>query len=128
MLARILIIEDHPANRELMGYLLKSFGYTPEVAVDGPSGLAAVMSRPFDLVLCDIHLPGIGGYEIIRHIKTDADRRRVAVVAVTAMAMVGDRDKILAAGFDGYLAKPIEAETFVSDVEAFLPPDCRATR
>jgi CheY-like chemotaxis protein len=118
-MARILVIEDSPINLRLMGYLLGSFGHTVLEAPDGETGLARVAEGP-DLVLCDIHLPGIDGYEVARTLKGDPVRRTIPLVAVTALAMVGDRERVLEAGFDGYLAKPIEPQTFVSQVEAFL--------
>ncbi|MBP3954096.1 response regulator [Gemmata sp. G18] len=125
MLARILIIEDNPANLELMSYLLGAFGYSPRTAIDGGEGLRAASSEAFDLIICDIHLPHTDGYEVARRLKADPVRRTVPLIAVTALAMVGDRDRVLAAGFDGYIAKPIDPETFVRQVEAFLWPNKR---
>lgn len=124
---RILLIEDNPANLDLMSYLLGAFGYGVVTAADGPAGLAAARAGGFDLVLCDVQLPGIDGYEIARRLKADPDPavRAVPLVAVTALAMVGDRDKVLAAGFDHYLTKPIDPEGFVARVAGFLPPGGR---
>jgi two-component system cell cycle response regulator len=122
---RILVIEDNPANLELMTYLLEAFGYETVRATDGEAGLAQLEARSFDLVVCDIQLPKIDGYEVARRLRASAVAAPV-LVAVTAFAMVGDRDRILAAGFHGYVAKPIVPETFVSEVEAFLPPPLRA--
>jgi two-component system cell cycle response regulator len=127
MPAHILLIEDNPANLELMSYLLKAFGYSPLAAKDGPEGLAAAHSESPDLIICDVQLPTLDGYEVARRLKADPKLCTVPVVAVTALAMVGDRERVLAAGFDGYLAKPINPETFVGQVEAYLPPDCHAT-
>jgi two-component system cell cycle response regulator len=117
---RILIIEDNPANLELMSYLLSAYNYTPQIATDGGAGLEAALSNVFDLIICDVHMPVLDGYEVARSLKTDPTRRNVPIVAVTALAMVGDRDKVLAAGFDGYISKPIDPETFVQQVEGFL--------
>src|SRR5205807_9611902 len=75
-----------------------------------------------DLIVCDVQLPDMDGYEVARWLKSDPGLRTVPLVAVTALAMVGDRDRILAAGFDGYLAKPINPETFVRQMEVFLRP------
>lgn len=123
--AHILVIEDNPANLELMRYLLEAFEYRVSVAPDGEQAIeAARLQRP-DLILCDIHLPGIDGYEVVRRLRVDRDLARIPVVAVTALAMVGDRDRILATGFDGYLSKPIDPETFVPQVRAFLAPGLR---
>ena len=120
MPASILIIEDNRANLELMSYLLGAFGYDPHTAGDGRAGLEIARDRPFDLIVCDIHMPVTDGYEVARRLKADPVLRSVPLVAVTALAMLGDRDKVLAAGFDGYVAKPIDPETFVSRIEEFL--------
>ncbi len=120
MPARILIIEDNRANLELMSYLLGAFGYDPHTAKDGRAGLEIACAGPFDLIVCDIHMPVMDGYDVARRLKADPVLRSVPLVAVTALAMVGDRDKVLAAGFDGYIAKPIDPETFVGRVEEFL--------
>ncbi len=126
MPARILLIEDNPANLELMVYLLQAFGYAPASADDGEAGLAAARAAPPDLIVCDVHLPKLDGYGVLAGLKQDAALRYIPVLAVTALAMVGDRDKILAAGFDGYIAKPITPEDFVPVVESFLRPELRA--
>jgi len=120
MSARILIVEDHPANLELMRYLLAAYGHTVLVATDGPSGLAAAARTRPDLVLCDLQLPGYDGFELLRRLRADASIAALPVVAVTALAMVGDREKVRAAGFDGYMPKPIEPTTFVAEVESYL--------
>src|SRR5437660_385875 len=96
--ARILVIEDNPANLELMRYLLAASGYEPQSAPNGERGLEAARRQVPDLIVCDIQMPGIDGYEVIRRVRSDPGLRPVRVVAVTALAMVGDRDKILAAG------------------------------
>ena len=110
-----------------MTYLLRAFGYTPHAAADGEAGLEAARGEPFDLIVCDIQLPVMDGYEVARRLKADPALRTVPLVAVTALAMVGDRDKVLAAGFDGYIAKPIDPETFVRQIEAYLRPEKRKT-
>ena len=127
MPARILIIEDNAANLELMTYLLQAFGHAPLTARRGEEGLALARRERPELIVCDIQLPGIDGYRVAAQIKADSELRATPLVAVTAFAMVGDRDKVLAAGFDGYIAKPIAPETFVAQVEAFLGLDRRAT-
>jgi CheY-like chemotaxis protein len=118
--SRILVIEDNAANLELMVYLLSAFGHTVLSAVDGEQGLARALAERPDLVLCDIHMPKMDGYEVARRLKMDPDCRTIPMVAVTASAMVGDRGRVLKAGFDGYLAKPIDPETFVEQIERFL--------
>lgn len=122
MPACILVIEDNVANLDLMTYLLRAFGHTLVTAQDGEEGLqVACREEALDLILCDVQLPHMDGYEVARWLKSHARLRTIPLVAVTALAMVGDRAKMLAAGFDGYIAKPITPETFVSEVEAFLP-------
>ena len=120
MSARILAIEDNPDNMELMAYLLQAFGHTVLMAYDGEQGVEAARRELPDLIICDIHLPRLDGYGVIREIKADPTLRPIPIVAVTALAMVGDREKILVAGFDGYIAKPIVPEAFVGQVEHFL--------
>jgi two-component system, cell cycle response regulator len=120
-MAHILVIEDNPASLELVTYLLQAFGHTVLAATDGESGLALLQEKRVDLIICDLQLPGLNGYDVARQVKEDPALAAIPILAVTAFAMVGDRDRILAAGFDGYIAKPIEAESFVSDIERFLP-------
>ena len=119
-MARILVIEDNLANMQLMVYLLQAFGHEPVEAADGERGMELARREAFDLILCDIQLPGIDGYGIASTLKEHPGLKHIPLVAVTALAMVGDRDKVLGAGFDGYIPKPIMPETFVSQVETFL--------
>ncbi|TMQ01574.1 MAG: response regulator [Verrucomicrobia bacterium] len=128
MPARVLIIEDNLANLELMTYLLVAFGHVPLTTQNGEEGLAAARRETPDVIVCDIQLPGIDGYSVARQIKAEAALRAIPVVAVTALAMVGDREKALASGFDGYVSKPIDPETFVAHVESFLRPEQRSSR
>ncbi|MYM68174.1 EAL domain-containing protein [Pseudoduganella sp. FT55W] len=120
MSARILIIEDNATNMELMVYLLRAFGYTPLSASDGEAGVAAAKRELPDLIICDVHLPKLDGYGVVTALKADPEVRHIPALAVTALAMVGDREKLLEAGFDGYIGKPIEPDTFVSQIESFL--------
>jgi len=122
---RILVIEDNPQNLELMTYLLRAFGHVALTAEDGVEGIELARREKLDLIICDVHLPGLDGYEVARHLKKDPMLRLIPLVAVTALAMVGDRDKVLAAGFDGYIDKPISPEIFVKQVEAFMESDSR---
>lgn len=126
MSANILIIEDNPPNLELMVYLLTAFGHSTQTAATGEEGLEAAARAVPDMVLCDVQLPGIDGYEVVCQLKQRPGMRQKPVVAVTAFAMVGDRDRVLSAGFDGYIAKPIVPETFIRQVDAFLPPELRS--
>jgi CheY-like chemotaxis protein len=126
MTARILVIEDNEANLALMTYLLQAHGYEPAVARDGAEGLEAAAHERPDLIVCDVQMPHVDGYEVVKRIKRGETGCTAPVVAVTAFAMVGDRDKLLAAGFDGYIAKPIAPESFVKTIEQFLQPGKRA--
>jgi two-component system cell cycle response regulator len=119
MSASVLIIEDNPSNLELMSYLLVAFGHKVSKAMDGVSGLKVAQSDHFDVILCDIQLPGMPGEEIARRLKGAARTEKTPLIAVTALAMLGDRDRLLSAGFDGYISKPIDPETFVPQVERF---------
>ena len=122
MPTRILIIEDNLTNLELMCYLLTAFGYVPLTAADGATGIETVRRESPDMVICDIHLPKMDGYQVAQHLKSDPAHRTIPLVAVTALAMVGDHDKVLKAGFNGYITKPINPEIFISQIEAFLQP------
>ena len=119
MCARILVIDDDPVNLDLMTYLLNAFGHAPIAAESATEALEVLTKEAVDLILCDIQMPSIDGFEFLRRLKPDI-RKAAPVIGVTALAMVGDREKILAAGFDGYMAKPITPETFVADVEKFV--------
>lgn len=123
--ARILIIEDNPANAELMAYLLTAFGHEPLTAHDGESGLALARAQRPDLILCDVYLPGLDGYGVVRALRADPALDRTPVLAATALAMDGDRERLLEAGFNGYISKPIEPDRFVPELEQWLP--ARAT-
>jgi two-component system cell cycle response regulator len=120
MPARILVIEDNATNLDLMTYLLAAFGHTPLTARDGEEGVLAAEREAPDLIICDLQLPRLNGYEVARWLKSHPRLRATPLVAVTALAMVGDREKVLAAGFDGYIAKPIDPQTFVGHIEHFL--------
>lgn len=127
MPARMLIIEDNAANLDLMVYLLQAFGFETMSATTGEEGLACLRRSRADLVLCDVHLPAMDGYEVARTLKSDPSSRHLPVIAVTALAMVGDREKALSAGFDGYISKPINPETFVASLAPYLPPGATPT-
>jgi CheY-like chemotaxis protein len=118
--ARILVIEDNPTNLELMTYLLNAFGHTTFVARDGRQGVEAALRETPEIILCDLALPEMDGYEVVRRLKTEPGLNDVPIIAVTASAMVGDREKVVLTGFDGYISKPITPETFVQEVESYL--------
>lgn len=128
MPARILIIEDDPSSLELVTYLLGRAGYEAIPAINGLDGSRRALGGPADLVLCDLQLPLMNGYEVLKSIRNDPRTQGLCVIALTAFSMQGDRDKVLEAGFNGYMSKPIDPEAFVRDVEAYLAPDARAPR
>jgi CheY-like chemotaxis protein len=116
----VLLVEDNAANLELVRYLLESHGFACEAAVDGASALRAAQARRPDLVLCDLQLPDVDGFEVLRGLRAMPALQGLRVIAVTAYAMVGDRERILGAGFDGYIAKPLDPARFVGQVSGFL--------
>lgn len=125
MTERILVVEDNEDNILLIDYLLKAHGYTPLLARDGNEGVRlAIENRP-DVVLLDIRMPEMDGYEVAAALKAEPGLSGTRVVAVTASAMVGDREQIVAAGFDGYIDKPIDPETFIEQFERWLPERAR---
>lgn len=135
MSARILVIEDNQANLDLMVYLLQQMSsHQVFTARDGVEGLAMAKKQPPDLIICDIRMPNMDGYELVRHTKQDTQLSHIPVLAVTASVMPEERQQILQAGFDGYFTKPIEPATFVQETEQFIPireepghghhPDC----
>lgn len=103
-----------------MVYLLSACGHETQEAHEGAEGLAKARSERPDLILLDIHMPQMDGYEVAFRLRSEAPCARIPIVAVTALAMVGDRERILASGFDGYIAKPIEAEMFLAQINGFL--------
>jgi two-component system, cell cycle response regulator len=120
VIARVLIVEDNPTNCALMEYLLKASGHSVLTATNGSEGLAAARAYRPDIVLMDLQMPVMNGFDAVREMRRHAALARTPIVAVTAFAMVGDRDKILASGFDGYISKPIAPETFADQLMAFL--------
>ena len=119
-MARILVIEDNPENLELMRFLLQAFQHEALVARNGEEGLSVAERERPDLILCDIHMPTLDGYGVLARLRRDALLREIPCVAVTALAMLGDQSKILDAGFDGYISKPIDPEKFVAEVDTYL--------
>jgi two-component system cell cycle response regulator len=119
--ARILIIEDTPANVELMRFLLSAHGHAPLVAADGAAGIALARRERPELVLCDLRLPGLDGYGVAAALRADPALAGLPLVAISALDEEGERERLLAAGFTGYIGKPIEPDSFVAELEAFLP-------
>jgi len=103
-----------------MVYLLTALGHEALEAHDGKEGIERARSEKLDLILLDIHMPRMDGYEAVRHLGQMPECNGIPIVAVTALAMVGDREKILASGFNGYIAKPLDPETFAAQVQGYL--------
>lgn len=119
--ARILIVDDNEANLELLGYLLAAGGHTVMTAENGAQALALIDDGPApDLVISDLRMPVMDGFELLQRIRQDARLEALPVIAVTAFSMAADRTRVMLAGFDGYLSKPIVPETFIGEVEAFV--------
>lgn len=117
---QILVAEDNPANRELLRERLEARGYSVTEACNGQEALEMIaQSRP-DLLLLDISMPVLDGFATVRKIRENPELSALPVLAVTAYAMQGDRDKVLNAGFDGYLSKPINARDLANELERLL--------
>ena len=117
---KILIVEDNEMNLKLIRTVLKAKGFLLAEARDGEEALKmAVAERP-DIILIDIQIPKIDGLEVTRRIRAIDDLKDRQIIAITAHAMEGDRNKILEAGCDGYIAKPINTRTFIDEIEAIL--------
>jgi two-component system cell cycle response regulator DivK len=117
---RILVIEDQEDNRRILRDLLTSADFEVIEAVDGEAGLAAAAAHKPDLILMDVQLPGIDGYEATRRLKGDALLRDVPVIAVTAHALSGAEEEARAAGCDGYISKPISPRQLLAKVREYL--------
>lgn len=120
MAARILVVEDNDDNRALVVKVLSRQGYEVAEAVSGEEALASARDAAPDLVLMDLDLVGLHGLEVTRRLKADERLRHIPVVALTAYAMVGDREKALQAGCDGYLAKPVDVRRLPEQVASYL--------
>ncbi len=119
---KVLIIEDNPTNMSLATFLLESVGHVVLRATDAEIGLAIASSEHPDLILMDIQLPGIDGLEATAQLKRGEDTRSIPVIALTALAMNGDEERIRAAGCDGYIAKPMRYQEFLATVARQLEP------
>ncbi len=115
----ILLIEDNEQNRYLLSFLLQARGHVVSAAVDGPNGIDMAKAAPPDMILLDIQLPCMHGYQVAKAIKSEPSLAAIPVVAVTSYAMPGDREKAMASGCNGYIEKPIDPDTFVDEVEGY---------
>jgi two-component system, cell cycle response regulator DivK len=121
MKGTILVIEDNEKNMYLVTFILEKAGYRVSQARDGQAGIALARQTIPDLILLDIQLPVMDGYAVARELTKNGDLEHVPIVAVTSYAMLGDREHALEAGCVGYIEKPINPETFVTEIEQFLP-------
>ncbi|MGE5324839.1 MAG: response regulator [Actinomycetota bacterium] len=117
---QILIVEDKPTSRELLRTVLEQQGYEVVEAEDGEQALVRIRERVPDLVLMDLQMPAKNGYEVLREIRSDSRLGKLPVIAVTANAMPEDRDKVMAAGFTGYIAKPVALARLREEVNHLL--------
>jgi len=121
MTERILVVEDQPDNRQIIRDLLTSAGYQLVEAEDGEMGVRLAESERPDLILMDIQLPVLDGYEATRRIKANPDLRAIPIIVVTSYALSGDDEKARAAGCDGYVAKPFSPRALLATIRTFLP-------
>jgi two-component system cell cycle response regulator DivK len=119
--ATILIVEDNEANRLLASAVLERDGFRVEMAGNSKEALDLLAARTPDLILMDVQLPGVDGLSFTRTLKEDEKMAAIPVVALTALAMLGDRERTLEAGCAGYISKPINTRTFADEVRKYLP-------
>ena len=117
---KILVIEDNEKNRYLIKYLFENSGFKVVEAITGAKGVEMAIREKPDVILIDIQLPDISGLEVTKRIRASEADGEIPIVAITSYAMVGDKEKALAAGCTGYIEKPINPETFISEIEKFL--------
>ncbi len=117
---KILLVEDNEMNRDMLSRRLARRGYEVAIAVDGEQGLVSARSDPPALILMDMSLPGLDGWEATRRLKAMPETRAIPVIALTAHAMAGDREKTIAAGCDEFETKPVDLERLLGKIEGLL--------
>jgi CheY-like chemotaxis protein len=117
---RVLVVDDHATNLRLIGGVLESQGYSHLTADNGETALRLLEQAQFDLVLLDIQMPGLSGTEVAKRIRANPKTSSLKLIAVTALAMPGDREEILCAGFDGYVAKPFKIPELLEAIREVL--------
>ena len=120
MSIKTLIIEDNENNMYLISFLLQNNGHDVSQAYDGQAGVSLAKSVHPDLILLDIQLPKMNGYEVALELRKDESLKNVPIVAITSYAMPGDQEKALSAGCSGYIKKPINPDTFLGEIESYL--------
>ena len=119
-MAKILLVEDNEENRDMLSRRLTRRGYEVVIALDGGQGVAMAQSEIPDLILMDMDLPVLDGWEATRQLKSAPETKAIPIIALTAHAMMGDREKAIDAGCDDYDTKPIEFSRLIEKIEAFL--------
>jgi two-component system, cell cycle response regulator DivK len=122
-MARILLVEDNELNRDMLSRRLRRKGFAVEIAANGRQGLDAARSGFFALILMDLSLPGLDGWTVTRLLKEDPSTRAIPIIALTAHAMSGDRQRALEAGCDDYDTKPVDFPRLLAKIEALLVRD-----
>ena len=117
---RVLLVEDNEMNRDMLSRRLQRRGFEVGIAVDGREGVAMALTGEYDVVLMDMNLPEIDGWEAARQVRAGEKERRVAIIALTAHAMQGDRERALAAGCDEYDTKPVDFERLLDKIATVL--------
>ena len=125
-MTKILIVEDNEMNRDMLSRRLARRGYEIVIAVDGEEGIAAAKAKNPDLILMDMSLPVIDGWEATRRLKAEPSTREIPVIGLTAHAMAGDREKVIAAGCDDYDTKPIELPRLLEKIEALIQTNSKS--
>lgn len=120
MMHNILIIEDNEQNMYMLTYLLESNNYRVFQSFNGPEGIALAKQTQPDVILLDIQLPEMDGYAVARELRKNKDLSTTPIIAVTSYAMTGDKEKAFEAGATGYIEKPIDPDTFISQMEVFI--------
>jgi CheY-like chemotaxis protein len=117
---KILLVEDNEMNRDMLSRRLERRGYKVLMAMDGEQGVAMAQSEAPDLILMDMSLPGLDGWEAARRLKAAAETHAIPIIALTAHAMVGDREKAIEAGCDDFDTKPVEFQRLLEKIDAIL--------
>ena len=125
MSKRVLVIEDNEQNLYLVTFILEKHGFSVRTARDGLEGIRLAVEEVPDLILLDIQLPSMDGYEVAKRLRAEPDLAAIPVIAVTSYAMAGDREKAIESGCAGYIVKPINPDTFMDQVAAFVGPCSR---
>lgn len=117
---RILLVEDNEENRYLITFILEKNNYEVLIAKDGKTGIELASKEKPDAILMDIQLPDINGLEVTKRIRASKTNEKVPIIAITSYAMVGDKERSLEAGCNGYIEKPINPETFMTELQKYL--------